>query len=377
MVAMTVLRRVALGLVPLLFAACSGGTGDAAPAAPSRPFALAFTPWPYDATPAAVGFTYTEALAHGDWIAHHLDLGVPWEAALQGTSYPQAVEDELAQRVAFTPLGRPVYLAITPLNGARDGLALDWTDAGAAPLTAPWDTRTFADPEVATAFSNYALDLVGRFQPTCLNLAIEVSELALNDATAFQAFLGFESTVVQAVRAQYPALPLMVSVALKSPGSAEALAIEAAMPSALAPVDWLGVSAYPYAFFQHADKGDPANLPSDWFGQVEALAAGRPIAITETGWIAEDLVVPAFSLNVASDEAKQDAYVTELFRVARDHDVRCIVWFTVADFDDLWNGALGQDPLAQLWRDTGLYDGMQVPRPALATWDAERTKPIE
>ncbi len=377
-------RRPLLRLLPAVscFAALASVVGCSseadAPQAPAatRSFALAFTPWPYEATLDAATFTYAQALAHGDWITHQIDQGVPWEEAYQGTAYPQAVEDDLNQRVTNTPIGTPVYLAITPLNGGRDGLALNWGATGGEPLMAPWDARTFDSPEVIDAFTNYALDLIQRFQPSCLNFAIEVSELAINDATAFQEFLTFETAVVANLRAQVPDLPLMISVALKSPGSTSAQAIAAAMPAAIASLDWLGVSVYPYAFFEHAEKGDPANLPADWLSQVEALADGRPVAITETGWIAEDLVIPSFSLNVASDAAKQAAFVTELFRASNALDARLISWFTVADYDALWANTLGQDPLAQIWRDTGLYDGVQQPRPALDVWDSERSKAL-
>lgn len=360
----------------LISTGCSSEPDAPVLSGPTRSFGMAFTPWPHDATAAAVSFTYTEILEHGDWVAHHLDLGVPWEEALQGTPYPQAVEDELAGRVANTPMGVPVYLAITPLNGGRDGLAANWGASGAEPLPPPWDTRGFADVEVAQAFGAYAIDLVQRFQPSCLNLAIEVSELALNDPAAFTDFLTFEAAVVSTLRLNFPDLPLMLSVALKSPGSAEAQAIAAAIEPAVAQVDWLGVSVYPYAFFGHADRGDPANLPETWLSQASGLAAGKPIAITETGWIAEDLVVPAFSLDVMSDPIKQDAFVAALFREAQALEAELVVWFTIADYDDLWSGALGQDPLAQLWRDTGLFDGVQQPRRSLATWDEqlERTR---
>ncbi len=368
--------RAASLAAAITVAGCSSDAESPQEVPASRSFAMAFTPWPYDATLDAVTFTYTQALAHGDWIAHHLDQGVPWEEAFQGTAYSQAVEDELATRVANTPVGTPVYLAITPLNFGRDGLALNWGQTGSEPLMAPWDTRTFDAPEVVAAFSNYALDLVQRFQPACLNFAIEVSELAINDPVAFQEFVTFETAVVANIRAQVPDLPLMISIALKSPNSTASQTIATAMPAAIAPLDWLGVSVYPYAFFEHADKGDPATLPEDWLSQVEELADGRPVAITETGWIAEDLDIPSLSLNVSSDAAKQAAFVAELFRESQALDARLITWFTVADFDDLWNGALGQDPLAQIWRDTGLFDGVQQPRAALEVWDLERTKTL-
>jgi len=375
----TGLDRAVLGgcaAVLLVLTACSSSGGDDPAPEPARSTAMAFTPWPYDATIGAVTFTYDRILANGDWVAHHLDLGVPWEEALQGDPYPQAVEDELTGRVANTPMGTPVYLAVTPLNGARDGLALNWGATGAEPLAAPWDTRGFDDPEVAMAYSAWLVDLVTRFDPACLNIAIEVSELAVNDAPAFQDFLGFEASVVADLRAQFPDLPLMVSVGLKSPASAEAATIRAAMPDAIDPIDWVGLSVYPYAFFQHSGRGDPANLPADWFSQGVDLADGKPIAVAETGWIAEDLVIPTYSLNVPADEDDQARYVEALLAACEEHDARFVTWFTIADFDDLWNGVLGQDPLSHIWRDTGLYDGVQVERPALGVWQARLAVPL-
>ena len=57
-----------------------------------------------------------------------------------------------------------------------------------------------------------------------------------------------------------------------------------------------------------------------------------------------------------------------LLQACQTGQVRFVTWFTVADFDALWSGALAMDPLAQLWRDTGLYDGVQVARPGLEVW---------
>lgn len=370
-------RRAGLLVVMAALTACSGGDDPGGgPAPEARASAMAFTPWPYDATIGAVTFTYDQILANGDWVAHHLDLGVPWEESLQGDPYPAAVENELDGRVANTPLGTPVYLAVTPLNSARDGLAANWGPGGAEPLPSPWDTRGFADPEVALAYTTWLVDLVNRFDPACLNFAVEVSELALNDPLEFQAFLGFEAAVVSSLRAQFPDLPLMLSVALKSPTSAAAATLRTVMPDAIDRVDWVGLSVYPYVFFDHADKGDPANLPADWFSQGVDLAGGKPVAVAETGWIAEDLVIPTFSLSVPADEDDQARYVEALLIECERHDARFVTWFTIADYDALWNGVLGQDPIARIWRDTGLYDGAQVARPSLDAWRARLAVPL-
>lgn len=131
----------------------------------------------------------------------------------------------------------------------------------------------------------------------------------------------------------------------------------------------LGISVYPYAFFNHPDRGDPANLPADWLSQVDNFSAGKPLVISETGWIAEDLTISAFAYSETSSESRQDAYMNELLRTAQAMDMDAVIWWTITDFDTLWTDTLAQDPTAKIWKDIGLYDENQIPRRALDTWD--------
>jgi exo-beta-1,3-glucanase (GH17 family) len=169
----------------------------------------------------------------------------------------------------------------------------------------------------------------------------------------------------------------MASVALKSPGSPAAATISAELPRLIQHVDVVGVSVYPYIFFEHAGRGDPSNLPSDWLSQVSQLAGGKPVAIAETGWAAETLTIPTFGVDIPSDPANQDAYLDKLFAAANSLNARFIVWFALADYDALWNGVLQQDPVARIWRDTGLYDENLNPRPSLDTWMEQLARPLE
>lgn len=374
---------VATGFMGLL-SACGGSSGGVSPQSPppppvqeTRSYELGFTPWPYDATVDAVNFVYSEAAMRGDFIAHHLDGGIPWQEALDGTPYPADVENEITGRLASTPPGMRTYLALSPLNGGRAGLAEYWGASTNQPLPAPWDTRTFDDLDVITAFTNFSANLIQRFDPEYFNLGIEVSELAINDAVAFDQLVVFTTAVVNDLRVLFPNLKLMVSVALKSPGSAEAAIINAQMPQLVQLVDAVGVSVYPYVFFDHSDKGDPANLPANWLSQIQALAGNKEIAIAETGWIAERLTIPFFGVDVDSNPDMQAAYLNELFAAAEILDARFIVWFSLVDFDALWNGVLGQDPVAHIWRDIGLYDENLNPRPALDIWQAELGQQVE
>ena len=363
--------RSVLVCLSLLLATCGGG-GSANPP-PSRSFAMGFTPWPYAATVAAVNDTYAKINANGDLVAHHLDSGIPWQEALDGVAYPSAVEAEITARVNNTGAGKKVYLAISPLNTGRTAIADYWNNSGSGqPLTAPWNGYTFTSPQVQTAYINFASDLIRRFNPEYFNLGIEASELILHDArngtTQYADYLSFVAAVSSALKASFPNLKLMVSVGLKYPGTPDAQTLATYLPPLISYVDVVGASVYPYAFFGHANAGDPANLPTNWLSQLQTIAGAKPIAVAETGWIAQPLLIPSLSVNVAATPANQDAYVQALFGQAQALNAKFVVWFSVVDYDDLWTNALGQDPVAQIWRDTGLYDETVTARPALTTW---------
>lgn len=362
-----------------LLQACGGspGTEPPPPTVETRPFELGFTPWPYDATATAVNFVYSEVALRGDFIAHHLDAGIPWEEALNGTPYAAELEAEISARLSNTPANKRTYLALSPLNGMRNGLADYWGVAPNQPLPPPWDARALNHPDVIAAYTNFATDLVQRFSPDYFNLGIEVSELALHDSAAYQDLVDFTAAVSSSLKARFPNVQLMASIALKSPDSPAADTIRAELPRLLQYIDVVGISVYPYIFFDHPDRGDPANLPADWLSQISGIADGKPVAIAETGWIAETLTIPAFGTDIVSDAAKQDAYLGALFAAARTLDARFIVWFSLVDYDALWSGVLQQDPIAHIWRDIGLYDEDLNPRPALETWMNELAAPPE
>jgi len=370
------LHPIRLLFITVLFfiTACSGSSGEKVPEPEqqTRGFALGFTPWPYDASTEAVNFVYSEIISRGDIIAHHLDGGIPWQEALDGTAYPTAVEDELNTRVAETPSDKLVYLTVSPINSVRDNLAGYWNDSGTGQaLSAPWNSRDFDSTEVIQAYTNFAKNTIDRFNPAYFNLALEASELALNDAARFDKFVVFVEQVSASLRADYPTLKLMLSVAMKSPDSSSANVINTQLPRIVQFVDVIGISIYPYVFFDHADKGDPANLPVNWLSQIEMISAGKSLAITETGWAAERLVIPSFSVDVVANESNQDAYLQVLFNEAKNLEMQFIVWFSIVDYDALWSGVLGQDDVARIWRDTGLYDENLNPRAALTRWQQQ------
>jgi len=361
-----------------LLASCGGSSPDGGteppppppPPVQTRSFYMGFTPWPYDATQVAIDDVNQRIQDSGDIIAHHIIVGVPWEEALQGMPYHPNVDADLTARVQMVQPGKEVFLAIDSLNAFRDAMAPNWGENFNEPLPTPWDTRGFADPEVASAYLNFALDLIARFDPLYFNYGTEIGELMLNDPAAFDDYVAFAETVYTGIKAQHPDLPVMVSIAFKGPGSAEMATIATGFDRIRDFVDVVGVSTYPYIFYDHTDKGDPDNMPTDWLSQVESLAQGKPVAITETGWIAEDLIISFFGVNIPSTEEFQRIYASRLLAEADALNAEFVIWWTIVDFDALWNGVLLQDPLGAIWRDTGLYNEGLAARPALNEWQS-------
>ncbi|OHD16825.1 MAG: hypothetical protein A2087_12110 [Spirochaetes bacterium GWD1_61_31] len=337
---------------------------------------MGFTPWPYAPTQQAVNDVYSFINAEGDLVAHHFQQGIPYTAdTADFSSYHQSIQAEIDGRLAATASGKLMYLAIDSLNGARDDLADLWTDSGTAPRPAPWDSKGFDDPAVIAAYIEFSLTVLEKFRtaygtlPAYFNYGTEISDLMINDPAKFSAYTVFAREVYTNIKAACPSLKMMVSIALKTPGSAEMASAQAGFTRIRDYVDVVGISTYGYAFYGHADKGNPDNLPADWLTQILMIAPGKPYGVTETGWIAENLSIPAYGLAVAGSESWQNKYLARLFDECNNQlQAELLIWFTAYDYDRLWSETLAGADLPKIWKDTGLVDEDFRERCALATW---------
>jgi hypothetical protein len=346
-----------------------------------RTFKMGFTTWPYDFTEPAYEFTYEKLNAHGDIITHHLTQGLPWdEAYADSPTYPAWIEADIAGRLAGTGVGKDVFLAVDSLTQFRDALIGEWGSGGQVARTAPWDTRDFDSPEVIEAFINYSLNLIARFNPTHYSYGTEVIELFVIDPAAYTKYVAFAAGVYAGIKAVHPDLKVMCSIILKNPDTAESISYRNQFARIANYTDVVGVSIYPYAFFSPLVNVQPSDLAANWLTQINAIAPGKPIAITETGWIGQTINIPApVSLAVTSSPAIQAQYVEMMLQAARLLDAEFVIWWCVADFEDGWLSTIQYIPgaeAAQIWEFMGLYDPNQVPRIALATWDNWLAKPI-
>lgn len=337
----------------------------------SRPFAMGFVPFPYAATTDAVEQLRTYIRTDADLVVMHFDGGIPWQAAMDGSPFPQTLRDDVTHAVASAPSGHMRVLQFTPISFSRDGLA---PEPGTGSLASPWSERDFDHPEVAEAFLNYARWLIGQTSPAYVAYGIEANLLYQNGPAHWQAYLVFLGRVYPVLRAEYPGIPFFISIqadAVQVNTTAQAAAIRQLLPY----TDILGVSTYAYL----AAGGRVADVPPGLLSGIAALDPARPFAISETGWPAE-AIGPPVAVSIPSDEAEQAAWMDRV--IGECALLRCafINWFVVRDYDELYEqiyagGDPGAATLARLWRDIGLYSGTGEERPALRIWREWLSRP--
>lgn len=365
-----------LSLVLSLFLGMSAAAQEELP--PARSFSMGFTPWPYDLTDDAQQQTYDLLSQHSDLILHHMDTGIPWQEALDGTPYPANVHAAIQQRVAQRRTGQKVYLSITPNALAdRNRIADIWGAEEHLPLSPVWAQRSFDDPLVIRAFLNHARFMIAQFQPDYFAYGIEVSCAFRGlDDPAFQSLLAFAAQVYPVLKAENPGLPIFLTICSISLELDDPAMLEEANRQLIVYSDYVGLSIYPYLLtpsIRLRGTAAPQRLPADLLTRWANLAPHKPFAIAETGYIAEPLRIERFGIDIAADEAAQAAYVARLLAELHALEAEFVIWFVLRDYDALVRQLEALTIPTEsflIWRDTGLFDGAGQPRAALRLWDA-------
>jgi hypothetical protein len=333
----------------------------------TRTFRMGFTPHPYDFNDAAFKATYDFISLHGDIIAQHLDEGVPWQDALDGSPFDANVLADINRRVALTTKDQTVFLSITPLDLTRSGLAKNWGKDSHLPLPETWATRRLDDPHVTAAFCNYARRMIGYFHPRYVAYGIEVSEMARSPDTA-AAFVGFSAAIYGTLKREFPDIAFFPTFTL---GDAVDLdRPHVAFVRALLPyADVLAVSTYPYVW--DGIGGDASRIPADWFAKFAAIAPEKPLAISETGFIAQTFTHHKAGVTIPGSPEQQAAYVSFLLTASQELHATFVIWYVPIDYDRLWNlmAKQGADEWFRQWISSGLQDAEFANRPGLAIWD--------
>ncbi len=402
------------------------------PPATTRSFGLGFVPSLYDFPSDPASY---EAML--DWLEQtiatdgsttnlHLDNGVPWVEALQDTftsaelPYSPAMQAMWSSLKAHVPSAQKLLVSLNPLGvprnviapyfGVGQGFTYDASftrvpdgivkDAENRMPPAPWDTYALDDPHVKQAYFNYCKRAVQYFSPDYLIVAIEITA-TMNESPAAYAQLMDLLTDLRARLKADPttaAVPIGVSISATSFMTDEfgiALKHEEEPPlkrelqvegfREVTPLaDFFGLSLYP-----HYGKYNANVIPASMFDSLTPLleAAGKPVAVTESGFPAESFTV--ITVPFISDPDKQDRFYKLMFYELQKMSVP--VWFAVnfepRDADEGWQrllaGSQQQPPTVspqfvefyKYFRNIGLYDGEGNQRAATRTWKSQQALP--
>lgn len=364
-------RSIVVGALALCLLISSGGAASPA----TRPFLMGLTPTEYDATPQALAETYAFIGTHADLIAHHLAKGVPWPEAYDQKPYPPAVERDLGYRALKRSRRQKIFLALSPITVAAEGLGGYWGGKGNMPRPGPWKRRDFDDPEVITAYTNFTSDMIRRFRPDFVAYGIEVNGLVKDAPAEWPKFMKLARLVYAALKAEHPALPIFVTLQLdyfwaNEPDQRKAIA------QILPYTDYIAVSTYPYIYHY----ADPRTIPKDFFARLAALAPQKPFAVAEAGFTAKDVIVPG--MRVPGREAWQDAFLRTLLDESQRLRAKFVVWYVPRDYDALvvrlktLQVPKNTIDLYSIWKSSGLLDARGGSRKAFETWSEWLRRPL-
>jgi hypothetical protein len=334
----------------------------------TRSYYLGFTPFPHNVTTAAVQDVYTKLKSDADIIAHHFDDGLPWQESLDGTAYPANIISDWQFRLANTPASQKKYVAVTPINITRNGLAPNRTNAGSEPLQSPWVNYSFDHPDVKTAYLNYCKRVADFFQPDYFVIGIEVNLLINADTTLtlWNRFIELHKFVYTEMKKLHPGISIFVSLTGMDLVEGYTEAIHANQLNGLNDIkdfsDIFGLSIYP---FLSVFLTEP--LPDNLFNQIFSLT-NKPLAICETGYPAEQFSIEGGTFQFNGTPQKQKSYFDKLLQAARSYDTKFIINFVLQDYDSLWTAIGSPDDFQKLWRDTGFYDEKGNEREVFGIW---------
>jgi hypothetical protein len=362
-------------IAALLISSCTESGGSEKNNTVYRPYRLGFTPFPYDVSAEAVEYSYDILNTDADITAHHFDDGIPWPEALAGTDYHANVMGDWKYRKENTPAGHSVYVAVTPINLMRDGLAPYRGETGDMPLPSPWDTYAFNHEDVKKAYLNYCVKVIDYFNPDYFCIGIEVNLLMHHAKSKWNAFVELHRYVYGELKALYPDRVVMVSFTgmdlIDGYTDSDYADQMTAFQEVIDYSDYYGLSLH--IFISSLADG---SLPDSVFEDIFSLSS-KPLGICETSYPAESFSVYGGSITFAGSEEKQDDFFKKLFSFSDVYAARFVINFVIRDYDALWESIGSPDDFTKLWRDTGLYDENGTPRIARNRWIQKLNLPVD
>lgn len=367
------MRRLGIFLSILLSASLAcGGTPVPLPPPDNSIFdssrtAYGFFPVAPEATTDSILQLYKDLSLHADFVL--LQQNTAWEDFASNVDGESQTRTDITNQ---TVLARQNNLATIFVLDALNGL----NRREFIGLPAGWDAA-FSNPNVRTAYKNYALWVVRSFHPRYLGLASEINTYMDAHPEDTPNFISLYNEIYALVKAEAPETQVFVTFQWDDlnnmfpqpeEGNRQRLSpnweqIEAFEPN----LDVWAISTYPYFVFPSA-----ADIPSDYYSPLLSRTS-KPIAVAEGGFSSQA---------VEFAQGTPEGQVTYLNAIHDQLGSRIVFWvnLTLNDFNmdsyAEFARSKGQDPndfaSLEYFSHVGFINPDRSPKPALAVWDGFR-----
>ena len=301
---------------------------------------------------------------HGDILAVMLNGGIPWPEALEGKTFPQDVQDALADRPSSET---KLFLSISPLDRDRKGLAPYWGEKDNQPLPKPWDKEPLNSPRVKKAFLSFVLHCVKVMRPDYLAISVESNVLLSRDSSKWRQLKELHRDTYSAVKKMHPKLPVFFTTEVlhykRLARDAKQSEQEKEVAELMRYSDLFAMSLYPYMSLE-----TPRPLLENFFDFARRFK--KPIAVSESGMTSRDVPLKSYGISLLGSEAEQKNFTELLLKTAARDKYEFVINFASTDSDRLVARLRPPlDDLARIWAFTGMQTSTEKPKPALAVWD--------
>lgn len=368
------MRRFFLFISILLITSLACGSSSEIPPTPensvfdSGKTAYGFFPSPPEATIESVFQLFKDMNEHGDFVL--IQQNTAWEDFAEGGIDGESqTRTDLINQVKLARQNNLEYIfVIDALNGLNRREFVG--------LPAGWEAN-FANPNIRTAYKNYALWVVQNFHPRYLGLGSEINTYMDAYPDDAKNFISLYNEIYALVKSELPQTQVFVTFQWDDltnmfpqpeEGNRQKLAPNWEQVEAFEPnLDVWAISSYPYFVFPSA-----SDIPADYYTPLLSRTT-KPVAIAESGFSSQpvdfaqgsldDQVIYlnavhnqlgsrlTFWVNTLLTDFNMDSYANEMAKQGRDpKDAEALSNFAFIGFLN--------------------FDG--TPKPAMDVWDEFR-----
>lgn len=326
-----------------------------------------FFPSPPEVSIESVFQLYEDISKHGDFVL--IQQNTDWESFIDGVDGESQTRTDLINQVKLAHQNHLEYIfVIDALNGLNRREFIG--------LPTGWEAN-FANPNIRTAYKNYALWVVQTFHPRYLGLASEINTYMDAFPDDAKNFISLYNEIYALVKAESPETQIFVSFQWDDlnnmfpqpeEGNRQKFSPNWEQVEAFEPnLDVWVISSYPYFVFPSA-----SDIPADYYTPLLSRTS-KPIAIAEGGFSSQP---------VGFAQGSPDDQVIYLNAVHNQLGSRLVFWVNtlLTDFNmEAYASEMekqGRDPKDAESLSNFAYIGFLnsdgTPKPAMEVWDGFR-----